>query len=98
MWIEAVTRDAIKLLGTAAWKKLALHWKIWGRKIDENRGRNSAVMRCSSSSSGSSSSSISRTILHVSMVTGALSLNNVKKQQGYTADTTLNVHIHLNTV
>jgi hypothetical protein len=44
-WIDAGTRDARKLLGTAALKILSVDRKIWGRGgIEEARARNWAAM------------------------------------------------------
>jgi hypothetical protein len=42
-WVDAGTRGAIKLLGTAAWKRLAGDWKICGCKIEEARAQNRAA-------------------------------------------------------
>jgi hypothetical protein len=37
--IKAVSRDASKLLGIVGWKRVTLHRKIWGTKIEEVKAR-----------------------------------------------------------
>lgn len=49
-WIDAWTRGAIKLLGTAAWKRLAGDWKICGCNTEEARPKIGLPLQCDGNS------------------------------------------------